>query len=85
MQCVKEDRTGDMPPVQQGNIVAASVYPRIPEDAQHAEREDFHRGEAAYRASVNGSEFAQELFAIGQSMSQSFGTGVGRVLLRGSS
>ena len=66
-----------------GNIVAASVYPRIPEDEQHAEWEEFHRGEAAYRASVNASEFAKELFAMGKSMSQSFGTGVGRVLLRG--
>ena len=66
------------------NKLAALLYP----DANNgelslmAEWEKFHRSEAAFRACLAQSEFAQELFAVAKAMSQQFGFGVGRVLLR---
>ena len=46
------------------------------------EWERFHRADAAFRAALQESEAAQEIYSVAKIMSQKFGSGDGRVLLR---
>ena len=59
----------------------ALLYPDQP-DLEATEWERFHRSEAAFRASLNESEASKELFSVARALSQLFGCGSGRVLLR---
>ena len=62
------------------NKLHRKVYPT--HACEHAEWEPFHRSETAFRAAVERCEMAQEMFAVGRAMSQQFGFGAGKVLLR---
>ncbi|CAE7181894.1 unnamed protein product [Symbiodinium microadriaticum] len=64
-----------------GNYVAAELCPDS-EEGQWAEWEGFHRSEAAFRRAIATSEFTKEVYAVARAMSQNFGFGAGRVLLR---
>eukprot|EP00439_Symbiodinium_sp_Y106_P076715 s402_g15.t2 len=66
---------------QSGNRLQALLYPDQT-DLEATEWERFHRSEAAFRASLNESEASKELFSVARALSQLFGCGSGRVLLR---
>ena len=64
------------------NLLSRSIYPTQPVTEQLVQWEVYHRSESAFRYSISQCEPAQELFALAKGMSQQFGFGLGRVLLR---
>ena len=63
------------------NFVADAIYPESV-GQQNVVWDPFHRSEAAFKYALEQSEFGKELFAVARGMSQQFGFGCGRVLLR---
>ena len=65
-----------------GNLLSQQVYPDLEANQHHVEWEKYHRSEAALRQAISSSEYAKELFALAKGISQKFGFGAGRILLR---
>ena len=62
------------------NQLSEHIYPQQQEHL--VQWEIYHRSESAFRWTVSHCEAAKELYAVARGMSQQFGFGLGRVLLR---